>query len=90
MSTMILHIKTWMQKSIAEVEDLIAKQVAKHVEQQIQGVHKFLVPFELRVLGCLLPTIDLTVINDELDSLRDDVDAIFEMQRTETESAPTS
>lgn len=30
---MILHIKTWMQKSIAEVEDLIAKQVAKHVEQ---------------------------------------------------------
>lgn len=51
-----------MQKSIAEVEDRIKKQVAKSVEQQIQVVHKCLDAFELRVLSRQTPTTNLNTI----------------------------
>lgn len=62
MTTLLHHIKTWMQNFIVEAEDPIEKRMAKQMEQQIQAVHKRLGSFELPVLAQPALTIDLTAI----------------------------
>lgn len=47
MATLLLHIKLWMDKSIAEIDDRIENPVPKKMEKQIMGVHKRLYAFAL-------------------------------------------
>lgn len=47
MATLLLHIKLWIDKSIAEIDDRIENPVPKKMEKQIMGVHKRLYAFAL-------------------------------------------
>ena len=87
MSTLLHHIETWKQKSIAEAEDRIEKRVAKKTERKIQVVHQRIDAFELRVLARPAPTIDFTTLQVVV-SLRADVDSILEMRGPEPETTP--
>lgn len=51
-----------MEKSTAEAEDRIEKKVAQQTKKNIQAVHQRLYSFELCVLACITPTIDLTIV----------------------------
>lgn len=86
---LIHYIHQWMQKSIAEVEDRIKKQVAKSVEQQIQVVHKCLDAFELRVLSRQTPTTNLNTIQADFAILQANIGASLDIRGIEKESAPT-
>lgn len=44
-ATFLWHIKPWMQKSIAEVEEKIEKKVAQQIEIKIRAVHQRLDAF---------------------------------------------
>ena len=88
MSTLLHHIQTWMQKSIAEAEDRIDKRVAQQTERKIQAVHQRLDEFELRVLACPAPTIDLTTLKKVVMSLRAKFNGILHMRGHECETEP--
>ena len=62
MSTLLHHIKPWMQRSIAEVEEWLERKMAQHTEQQIMKVHQRLNAFDLRVLARQSPRVDLTTL----------------------------
>ena len=77
-----------MQKSIAEVEDQIEKKVVQQTDKSIQAVHQHLGAFELRVLACPTPTIDLITLPEVLANMRENVDSIHEMRGHQPETAP--
>ncbi|WMV37857.1 hypothetical protein MTR67_031242 [Solanum verrucosum] len=56
------------------------------MDTKIQGVHKCLDAFELRVLESLAPTIDVTTFQTELARLRSDVDALLDPAKTVLET----
>ena len=45
MATILHHIKPWMQRSIAEVEERLERKMAKHTERKIAEVHQRLDAF---------------------------------------------
>uniref|UniRef100_M1DI66 Integrase core domain containing protein n=1 Tax=Solanum tuberosum TaxID=4113 RepID=M1DI66_SOLTU len=53
-------------------------------------IHQRLDAFELRVLERLTPTVDVTTLKKELESLSADVDVLLAPLETEPESAPTA
>lgn len=88
MATLLHHIHSLLQKSIAEVEDQIEKKVVQQTDKSIQAVHQHLGAFELRVLACPTPTIDLMTLQEAVVSLRAYVDAILYVRVPEAETAP--
>ena len=62
MATLFHHIKLWMQRSIAEVEDRVENKISKHIERKIMAVHQHLDAFELRVLARPTLSIDLSTL----------------------------
>ena len=80
MATQLHHIQPLMHKSIAEAEDRIKKRVAQHTNQKIQTVHQHLDAFELWVVACQSPTIDLTTLQEVLSSLGANDDSILQIR----------
>uniref|UniRef100_M1DI23 Integrase core domain containing protein n=1 Tax=Solanum tuberosum TaxID=4113 RepID=M1DI23_SOLTU len=90
MTTLLHHVKPWMQKSIAESEVRMEKRMETMVDQKVQVVHKCLDAFELRVLTRPAPVTDISSFRTELDSLRSNIDSILATPTYEPEAAPTT
>uniref|UniRef100_M1DCD1 Integrase core domain containing protein n=1 Tax=Solanum tuberosum TaxID=4113 RepID=M1DCD1_SOLTU len=88
MVTLLHHVKPWMQRSIAESEVRMGQRMETMTEHKVQGIHKRLDAFELRVLERPSPATDLSSFQAELDSLWSDLDAIIAPPTDELESAP--
>lgn len=65
---------------IFEAEDQIKKKVAQKTEQKIQAVHQRLHAFDLLVLAFPSRTIDLTIFQEPVASMRAHVGTILEMR----------
>lgn len=61
-ATLLHHIYPWMQWSIAEVEERLARKMDKHTERKVKEVHLHLDTFELRVLAQPYPTVYVTAL----------------------------
>uniref|UniRef100_M1DSQ8 Integrase core domain containing protein n=1 Tax=Solanum tuberosum TaxID=4113 RepID=M1DSQ8_SOLTU len=88
MATLLHHIQSWMQKSIAESEARMERRMEGMMDRKIQAVNKNLDAFELRVLERPSPTIDLSFFQSELASLRANVDVILATPTVEPQVAP--
>ena len=60
MSTLLHHIKPWMQRYIAEEEERLERKMVQHTEKNISEVHQRLDAFELRVLARPAPQVDVS------------------------------
>ena len=74
MATLLHHIQPWMQKSITESE----ARMERKMQRKIAEVHQRLDAFELRVLAHPSPPVDVSTLQDAVDSLRADIDTILE------------
>ena len=76
MATLLHHIEPWMQKSIAEADERLERRMIHHTERKIAEVHQRLDAFELRVLARPAPPVDVSTLQDAVDSLSADIDMI--------------
>ena len=90
MATLLHHIQPWMQKSIAESEARMERNMDGKMGRKVQAVNKRLDAFEVRVLERSAPAIDLSGLQADLPSLRTDVDVILATPSVETQAAPTA
>ena len=74
MATLLHHTQSWMQKSIAESEARMERQM----QRKIHEVNQRLDAFELRVLAQPAPPVDVSTLQAAVDSLRADIDTILE------------
>ena len=58
----------------------------QHTERKIMEVHQRLDAFELRVLACPAPPVDVSTLLDTVESLRADLDMILEAWVPESEA----
>uniref|UniRef100_M1DAM0 Integrase core domain containing protein n=1 Tax=Solanum tuberosum TaxID=4113 RepID=M1DAM0_SOLTU len=70
MATLLHHIQSWMQKSIAESEARIERRMEGMMDWKVQSINKRLDAFELRVLERSALAIDLSSLQAELANLR--------------------
>ena len=70
MVTLLHHIQPWIQRSIANVEERIEIKMAQHTKRKIMEVHQHLDAFELRVLAQPAPIVDVTTLQDAMESLK--------------------
>ena len=82
MATLLHHIQPWMQKSIAESEARMERQM----QQKIAEVNQRLYAFELRVLARPAPPVDVLTLQAAVDSLRADINMILEARVLEPET----
>ena len=61
--------------------------MVQHTEQKIAEVHQRLDAFELRVLARPAPQVDVSTIQDAVESLRVDIDMILEARVPESEAS---
>ena len=80
MATLLRHIQSWMQKSIAESEAHMERQM----QRKIAEVNLRLDAFELRVLARPAPPVYVSTLQDTVDSLRADIDMILEARVPES------
>ena len=73
MASLLHHIQPWMQRSITEVEKQMDNNMAQHTERKIMEVQQCLDAFELWVLAWTSPTVELTTLQDFMESLRGDL-----------------
>ena len=52
--------------------------MVQHTERKISEVHQRLDAFELRMLACPAPPVDVSILQVVFDSLRTDIDMILE------------
>ena len=78
MATLLRHIQPWMQKSITESEARLERNMQQFTEWKIAEVNQRLDAFELRVLACPAPPVDVSTLQAAVDSLRADIDTILE------------
>ena len=84
MATLLNHIQPWMQKSITESEERLERKMVQYTERKIAEVHQRLDAFELRVLARPAPPVDVSTLQDAIDSLRADIDTILEARVPES------
>ena len=70
MATLLHHIQPWMEKSIAESEAPMERQM----QRKIAEVNQRLDAFELRVLARPAPLVDVSTLQAAVASLRADID----------------
>ena len=78
MATLLHHIQPWMQRSIAEAEEILERRIVQHTERKIAEVHQRLDAFELRVLSRPAPQVDVSTLQAAIESLQADVDMFLE------------
>ena len=76
-----------MQRSITEAEEPLERKMVQYTEQKIAEVHRRLDAFELRVLAQPAHTVDVSTLQDAVDSLRADIDTILEARVPESEAS---
>ena len=67
-----------MQRSIAKAEERLERRMVQHTERKIAEVHQRLDAFELRVIAQPTPHVDVSTLQDSVDSLCTDIDMILE------------
>ena len=82
MATLLHHIQPWMQKSITESEERLERKMVQFTKRKIAEVNQRLDAFELRVLARPAPPVDVSTLQDAVDSLRADIDTIIEARVT--------
>ena len=60
--------------------------MVQHKERKIAEVHPRLYAFELRVLAWPIPHVDVSILQDAVDSLRTDINMILEARVPESEA----
>ena len=68
-ATLLHHIKPFMQRSIVEAEESLERKIAQHIERNIAEVHQSLNAFKLRVLARLASPVDVSTLQDVVESL---------------------
>ena len=86
MATLLHHIQPWMQKSITESKDHLERKMVQYTERKIAEVNQRLDAFELRVLARPAPPVDVSTLQDAVDSLRADIDKILEARVLESKA----
>ena len=86
MATLLHHILPWMQKSITESEERLERKMVQFIERKIDEVNQRLDAFELRVLARPSPSVDVSTLQNRVDSLRADIDTILEARVPESEA----
>ena len=76
MSTLVHHNQPWMQRFIAEAEEIMERKMAKHTERKIMEVHQHLDASELRVLARSAPSVDASTLQSVVPSVRVELDTI--------------
>ena len=87
MATHLHHIQSWMQKSITESEKRLERKMMQFTEWKIAEVKQRLHAFELRVLARQAPPVDVSNLQAEVDSLREEIDMILEARVPEPEAS---
>ncbi|KAG5596525.1 hypothetical protein H5410_037757, partial [Solanum commersonii] len=82
--------RPWMQKSITESEARVERRMEDMMDRKVQAINNRLDAFELRVLERPAPAIDLSALQDNIASLRSDVEAILVAPSVEPQVAPTA
>ncbi|KAK4729576.1 hypothetical protein R3W88_022564 [Solanum pinnatisectum] len=90
MATLLQHVRPKMQRAILESEARVEQQMEHIVNCEVLCLSSWLDAFELRVLERLAPTVDVTTLQKEIESLRPDVTVLLAPPKTEPESAPTT
>ena len=80
MATLLHHIQPWMQKSIAESEARMERQM----QRKIAEVNQRLDAFELRVLARPAPPVDVSTLQAAVASLRADIATILATRVSES------
>ena len=75
-----------MQKSITESEARLERKMQKFTERKIAEVNQRLDAFELRVLSRPAPLVDVSTLQDAVDSLRAEMDMILEARVPDSEA----
>ena len=86
MATLLHHIQPWMQKSITESKERLERKMVQFTEQKITEVNQRLNAFELRVLARPSPPVDVSTLEDSIDSRRADINTILEARVPESEA----
>ena len=86
MATLLHHILPWMQRSTSEAQERLERKMVQHTERKITEVHQRLDAFELRVLARPTPPVDVSTVQAAVDSLRVDIDTIFDARVPESEA----
>ena len=86
MATLLHHIQPWMQKLITESEARLERKMQHFTERKIGEVKQRLDAFELRVLARPAPPVDVSTLQDAVDSLRADIDTILEARVPKSEA----
>ena len=68
MSTLLHHIKPWIQRSIAEEEERLERKIAQYTKRKVMEVHLLFDAFKLRILARPNPTVDPTALKDTVES----------------------
>uniref|UniRef100_M1DFF3 Integrase core domain containing protein n=1 Tax=Solanum tuberosum TaxID=4113 RepID=M1DFF3_SOLTU len=88
MATLLQHVRPWMQRAIAEFEARVEQRMENMMDQKVQVIHQRLDSFELRVIERSALTVDVTTLQNEIESLRVNVTIFLAPPETELESAP--
>ena len=75
-----------MQKSITESEERLERKMVQYTEKKIAEVHQLLDAIEFRVLARPAPPVDVSTLQDAVDSLRADIFTILEARVPESEA----
>ena len=86
MVTLLHHIYPWMLRSIVVAEEPLEQRMVQHTEQKIGEVHQCLDAFELWVLARPAPQVDVSILQDAVNSLHTDIDMILEARVPEYET----
>ena len=86
LAALLHHILPWMQKSITESEERLEQKMVQYTERKIAEVNQRLDAFELRVLARPSPSVDVSTLQNRVDSLRADIDTILEARVLEFEA----
>ena len=62
MATLLHHIQPWMKRSIAKAKERIERKMAQHTERKIMEVLQRVDAFELCVLACPAPPVDVSTL----------------------------
>ena len=62
MATILHHIHPWMQRSIAEAEERLVRNMDQHTKWKIAEVYQRLDAFEFWVLARTVPQVDVSTL----------------------------
>ena len=86
MAILLHHIHPLMQRFIGEAKERLERKMVQHTVRKITEIPHHSDTFELRVLARLAPLVDMSTLQDAVESLRADIDMILEARVPESEA----